>query len=106
VVIGDGRPFVSALVNLDPEGLRNWCAARKVPVMAPAEAAANEGVRASIQGAVDEANLLVSKAESIRSFVILDADFTVESGHLTPSLKLKRAAVVRDYAEHINRIYG
>jgi long-chain acyl-CoA synthetase len=106
VVIGDGRPFVSALVNLDPEGLRNWCAARNVPVMAPAEAAANEGVRASIQDAVDEANLLVSKAESIRSFVILDADFTVESGHLTPSLKLKRAAVVRDYAEHINRIYG
>lgn len=106
VVIGDGRPFVSALVNLDPEGLHDWCTARKVPVMAPAEAAANETVRASIQGAVDEANLLVSKAESIRSFVILDTDFTVESGHLTPSLKLKRAAVVRDYAEHINRIYG
>ena len=106
VVIGDGRPFVSALVNLDPEGLHNWCTARKVPVMAPAEAAADESVRASIQGAIDEANLLVSKAESIRSFVILDADFTVESGHLTPSLKLKRAAVVRDYEEHINRIYG
>lgn len=106
VVVGDGRPFVSALVNLDPEGLRNWCAARNVPVMAPAEAAANESVRASIQDAVDEANLLVSKAEAIRSFVVLDADFTVESGHLTPSLKLKRAAVVRDYAEHINRIYG
>ncbi|SDK41035.1 long-chain fatty acid--CoA ligase [Arthrobacter sp. ok362] len=106
VVIGDGRPFVSALVNLDPEGLRNWCDARKVPVMAPAEAAANETVRASIQGAIDEANLLVSKAESIRSFVVLDADFTVESGHLTPSLKLKRATVVRDYAAQINRIYG
>ena len=106
VVVGDGRPFVSALVNLDPEGLRNWCTARKVPVMAPAEAAADETVRASIQGAIDDANLTVSKAESIRSFVILDADFTVESGHLTPSLKLKRAAVVRDYEEHINRIYG
>ncbi|MGO4806682.1 long-chain fatty acid--CoA ligase [Arthrobacter sp. 2MCAF15] len=106
VVVGDGRPFVSALVNLDPEGLQNWCTARKVPVMGPAEAAADESVRASIQGAVDEANRTVSKAESIRSFVILDADFTVESGHLTPSLKLKRAAVVRDYEEHINRIYG
>ena len=106
VVIGDGRPFVSALVNLDPEGLQNWCTARKVPVMGAAEAAADVTVRASIQGAIDEANLTVSKAESIRSFVILDADFTVESGHLTPSLKLKRAAVVRDYEEHINRIYG
>ena len=106
VVIGDGRPFVSALVNLDPDALADWCAARKVPVMTPAEAAADKRIRASIQGAIDEANLLVSKAESIRSFVILDADFTVESGHLTPSLKLKRAAVVRDYEEHINTIYG
>ena len=106
VVVGDGRPFVSALVNLDGEALRDWCTARKVPVMGPAEAAGDETVRASIQGAIDEANLLVSKAESIRSFVILDADFTVESGHLTPSLKLKRAAVVRDYEEDINRIYG
>ena len=106
VVVGDGRPFVSALVNLDAEGLRNWCTARNVPVMGPAEAAADETVRSSIQGAIDEANLLVSKAESIRSFVILDADFTLESGHLTPSLKLKRAAVVRDYQEQINQIYG
>lgn len=106
VVVGDGRPFVSALVNLDPEGLRNWCAARKVPLMAPAEAAADQTVRAAIQEAINAANLTVSKAESIRSFVILDADFTVESGHLTPSLKLKRAAVVRDYEQHINRIYG
>ena len=106
IVIGDGRPFVSALVNLDPEGLENWCATHKVAAMSPAEATGNELVRAAIQGIVDEANSLVSKAESIRSFVILDADFTVESGHLTPSLKLKRAAVVRDYEAHINRIYG
>jgi long-chain acyl-CoA synthetase len=106
VVIGDGRPFVSALVNLDPEGLHDWCTARKAPVMAPAEAAADQTVRAAIQEAIDAANLTVSKAESIRSFVILDADFTVESGHLTPSLKLKRAAVVRDYEQQINRIYG
>ncbi|WP_346959516.1 AMP-dependent synthetase/ligase [uncultured Arthrobacter sp.] len=106
VVVGDGRPFVSALVNLDPEGLENWCAAQRVPVMGTAEAAANEQVRAAIQAAVDAANTLVSKAESIRSFVVLDADFTVESGHLTPSLKLKRSAVVRDFEAQINRIYG
>ena len=106
IVIGDGRPFVSALVNLDPEGLANWCATHKVAAMRPAEATGNELVRAAIQGAVDEANSLVSTAESIRSFVILAADFTVESGHLTPSLKLKRAAVVRDYEKRINLIYG
>ncbi|MGY2743247.1 AMP-dependent synthetase/ligase [Arthrobacter sp. UYCu723] len=106
VVLGDGRPFVSALVNLDPEGLENWCATHKVPALGLAEATGNEQVRAAIQGAIDEANSLVSQAESIRSFVILDAHFTVESGHLTPSLKLKRAAVVRDFQAQINRIYG
>ena len=106
VVVGDGRPFVSALVNLDPEGLENWCAAQRVPAMGTAEAAVSEQVRAAIQAAVDEANTLVSKAESIRTFVVLDTDFTVESGHLTPSLKLKRSAVVRDFEAQINRIYG
>ena len=106
VVIGDGRPFVSALINLDPEGLENWCAVHKVPAMSPAEAKGNDLVRVALQRAVDEANALVSQAESIRSFVVLDADFTEESGHLTPSLKLKRAAVVRDFAAQINRIYG
>ncbi len=106
VVVGDGRPFVAALVNLDPEGLENWCALHGLPALDPAEATGNEQVRAAIQGSVDAANALVSKGESIRSFVILAADFTVESGHLTPSLKLKRAAVVRDYAANINRIYG
>ena len=106
VVVGDGRPFVSALINLDPEGLENWCAAHKVPAMSTAEARSSEQVHAALQLAVDEANTLVSKAESIRSFAVLDADFTVESGHLTPSLKLRRAAVVRDFAFQINEMYG
>ena len=106
VVVGEGRPFVSALINLDPDGLENWCAVHKLPAMSPAEARGSDVVRAALQRAVDEANTLVSKAESIRSFVVLDADFTVESGHLTPSLKLKRAAVVRDFEAQINRIYG
>jgi long-chain acyl-CoA synthetase len=106
VVVGDGRPFVSALINLDPEGLENWCAANKVPAMSPAEASGSDLVRRELQRAVDMANALVSQAESIRSFAVLDADFTVESGHLTPSLKLKRAAVVRDFEAEINRIYG
>ncbi|MET1021731.1 MAG: AMP-dependent synthetase/ligase [Arthrobacter sp.] len=106
VVVGDGKPFVSALINLDPEGLENWCAVHKVPVMSPAEASDNDLVRAALQRAVDEANALVSRAEAIRSFVVLDAEFTVESGHLTPSLKLKRASVVRDFEAQINGIYG
>jgi long-chain acyl-CoA synthetase len=106
VVLGDGRPFVSALVNLDPEGLENWCTTQRIAPLAVADATGDERVRAAIQGAIDEANSLVSQAESIRSFVLLDADFSVESGHLTPSLKLKRDAVVRDFQAHIARIYG
>jgi long-chain acyl-CoA synthetase len=106
VVVGDGRPFVAALINLDPEGLENWCSAHGIPVMGVAEAKSDPRVREAIQGAVDRANAMVSKAESIRSFVVLDADFTVESGHLTPSLKLKRAAVVRDFEADVNGLYG
>jgi long-chain acyl-CoA synthetase len=55
---------------------------------------------------VDQANLLVSKAESIRKFTVLDAEFTVESGHLTPSLKVKRNAVVRDFEAEIGKLYA
>ncbi len=106
VVVGDGRPFVAALVSLDPEGLQQWCARHGHPALSPADAAANGAVRAAVQAAVDEANKLVARAESIRSFVILDADFSVESGYLTPSLKLMRDAVVRDFGAHIDRIYG
>lgn len=106
VVVGDGRPFVAALINLDPEGLEDWCSAHGLPVMGAAEAKSDPRVRESIQGAVDRANALVSQAESIRSFVVLDADFSIESGHLTPSLKLKRAAVVRDFEADVNSLYG
>ncbi|WP_395405079.1 AMP-binding protein [Arthrobacter sp. UC242_113] len=106
VVVGDGKPFISALVNLDPEGLEHWCTARSVPLLSAAEACTDAAVRDAIQAAVDQANSLVSKAESIRKFRILDAAFTVESGHLTPSLKLKRAAVVKDYEAEIEELYG
>ena len=79
--------------------------ARKIPVMGVAEATSDDRVREAVQGAIDQANKLVSKAESIRSFALLSAEFTVESGHLTPSLKLKRAAVVSDFSDHIDRLY-
>jgi long-chain acyl-CoA synthetase len=106
VVVGDGKPFVAALVNLDPEGLEQWCTANSVPLLSPAEARTDPAVRGASQEAVDQANSLVSQAESIRKFQVLDAAFSVESGHLTPSLKLKRAAVVKDFAAEIEQLYG
>jgi long-chain acyl-CoA synthetase len=106
VVVGEGKPFVGALVSLDPEGLENWCALHKLPALAPREATTDPRVLAAVQEAVDQANATVSKAESIRSFALLDTQFTLESGHLTPSLKLKRAAVVRDFEAEITKLYG
>jgi long-chain acyl-CoA synthetase len=106
VVVGDGKPFISALVTLDPEGLANWCSERDLPSRTIQEAAGDQQVVAAVQDAVDQANLLVSKAESIRKFTLLDAEFTVESGHLTPSLKVKRNAVVRDFEAEIAKLYA
>jgi long-chain acyl-CoA synthetase len=106
VVVGDGKPFISALVTLDPEGLENWHSERGLPSRPVREAAADPEVAAAVQEAVDQANLLVSKAESIRKFTVLDAEFTVESGHLTPSLKVKRNAVVRDFEAEIGKLYA
>jgi long-chain acyl-CoA synthetase len=105
VVVGDGRPFVTALVDLDPDGLEHWCVERGVPILTPAEAASDAGVREAVQSAVDRANRLVPMTESIRSFTLLDAAFSVESGHLTPSLKVRRHAVMKAFAAEIERLY-
>ncbi|MEW1805254.1 AMP-dependent synthetase/ligase [Pseudarthrobacter sp. NPDC080039] len=106
VVVGDGKPFVSALLTLDPEGLAHWRAERGLPVLPLSEAATDPQVLAALQEAVDLANQTVSKAESVRTFRLIDADFSVESGHLTPSLKLKRSAVVKEFQAEIAKIYG
>lgn len=106
VVVGDGRPFVSALITLDPEGLDNWRSERGLPALAVRQALTDPQVLEAVQAAVDQANLLVSKAESIRSFRLLDTEFSVESGHLTPSLKLKRAVVVQDFQAEIAGLYA
>ncbi|WP_026547072.1 AMP-dependent synthetase/ligase [Paenarthrobacter nicotinovorans] len=105
VVVGDGRPFVAALVSLDPEGLADWCAENKIGALSPAEAAGDDRVKAAVQSAVDEANKLVSAAESIRKFAFITAELSVESGHLTPSLKLKRASVVSDFQAAVEKLY-
>ncbi|MFI6786407.1 AMP-dependent synthetase/ligase [Nonomuraea sp. NPDC050383] len=105
VVVGDGRPFVGALVTLDPEALEHWRSTRGGTGKAT-EPSADPELRAEIQQAVDRANATVSKAEQIKKFAILDADITEESGHLTPTLKIKRNIVLRDFAADVERLYG
>ena len=103
VVVGDGRPFIAALITLDPEGLEFWRQQHGKP--ADADVRDDPELLAEIQGAVDDANKAVSRAESIRSFRILPSDFTEANGYLTPSLKVKRNVVLADYADEIGAIY-
>ena len=104
VVVGDQRPFIGALVTLDPEGLRAWLPTRKLPADMPLEeAAANDEVRAEIQTYVDRANATVSRAESVRKFMVLPTQFTQDNKCLTPSLKVVRPAVNRVFADVIDR---
>ncbi|WP_062520717.1 AMP-dependent synthetase/ligase [Demequina silvatica] len=106
VVVGDAKPFIGALLTLDAEALPGWLKAHGLPELTVAEAAADPLVREHLEKAVDRANRAVSRAESIRKWDILADDFTVENGYLTPSLKLKRAQVLRDFAEDIERLYA
>ena len=106
VVIGDQKPFVSAILTLDAEMLPTWLANNSLPEMTIAQAAQDDRVRAELQTVVDRANASVSRAESIRAFEVIDSDFTEENGYLTPSLKLKRNVVVKDMAQVIESIYS
>lgn len=106
VVVGDDRPFVSALVTLDAEALPAWCAEQGIGALSLTQAAADQRVAAAIQTAVDEANAAVSRAESIRKVRILDAELSEDSGHLTPSMKLQRHKVIADFSEEIEQLYA
>jgi long-chain acyl-CoA synthetase len=106
IVVGDQKPFIGALLTIDEEMLPMWAANHGLEGLTPARARTDETVLAELQKAVDDANSAVSKAESIRKFAVLESDFTEESGHLTPSLKLKRNIVMRDYADEVDALYG
>lgn len=106
VVVGDQRPFVSALITLDAEMLPLWLRSHGLPAMSVSEAATNIEVRASLERAVEKANSRVSRAESIRQVRILPTDFTEANGLLTPSLKVKRSAVTARFADVIEEIYA
>ncbi|MFE4465815.1 AMP-dependent synthetase/ligase [Oerskovia sp. NPDC056781] len=106
VVVGDGQPFIGALVTLDPEGLPGWLAMHGKEPMSVDAAALDVDVLAALDTAVDRANKAVSRAESIRKFTILATDFTVENGYLTPSLKVKRNVVLKDFSVEVDAIYS
>ncbi|MER5701854.1 AMP-dependent synthetase/ligase [Micromonospora sp. NPDC002296] len=106
VVVGDRQPFISALVTIDEEALPKWLAAHGRPETTPvADLREDEALRAEVQGAVDQTNQSVSKAEGIKVFRILPHDFTEATGELTPSLKVKRQTVHKTYAAEIADIY-
>ena len=104
VVVGDGRPYIACLITLDEEGLEFW--RKQHGLAADADVTDNPELTADIQAAVDEANKAVSRAESIRRFRVLPSDFTEENGYLTPSLKVRRNLVIKDFAADIETLYN
>ncbi|GAA1745147.1 long-chain fatty acid--CoA ligase [Nonomuraea bangladeshensis] len=106
VVVGDRRPYTAALITLDAGALASWKRAAGRPGQAgPAELRDDPDLLARLQTAVDEANTMVSRAESIRRFRILPVDLTEQNGYLTPTLKVKRALVHKDFAADIEELY-
>ncbi|MDF4250165.1 long-chain fatty acid--CoA ligase [Streptomyces sp. WMMB303] len=105
MVVGDGRPFVGALLTVDEEFLPRWAAEHGKEQLAHEELLADPELLAELQTAVDEGNKAVSKAESVRKFRLLREQFTEDSGHVTPSLKLKRGVVAKDFADEIEALY-
>lgn len=106
VVLGDGEPFISALITLDGEMLPQWLRNHGLPEMGVVEAATDPQVLAALDRAVARTNRAVSRAESIRSYRVLTTDFSEANGLLTPSLKVKRAEVMRVHAGVIAEIYS
>ena len=105
VVVGDQRPFIGALITLDPDGVPGWLAAHGKPEMTLAEASKDADVLASLDKAVEKANKAVSRAESVRKYRILDTDLTIANGYLTPKLSIRRNEVLKDYAGEVDALY-
>ncbi|GIG29185.1 AMP-dependent synthetase/ligase [Cellulomonas marina] len=105
VVVGDDRPFIGALVTLDEEMLPGWLAGHGLPAMDAEAARHDPQVLAALDAAAARANEAVSRAESIRKLRVLPGDLTEANGYLTPSLKVKRALVLKDFAPEIEALY-
>jgi long-chain acyl-CoA synthetase len=107
MVVGDGRPYIAALITLDPEAFGPWKARHGKPADATIASLRDDpDLIADVQAAVDDANQAVSRAESIRRVRILDDDFTVESGQLSAKLGIRRSVLAKDFAADIDMLYS
>jgi len=106
IVVGDAKPFIAALITIDPESLAAWKSLRKKDSdVLMSDLVTDPDLIADVQAAVDEANSAVSHAEWIRKFRLLPADWTEGHGHLTPSMKLRRTVIMDEFAEEIAGLY-
>ncbi|MEW2283468.1 AMP-dependent synthetase/ligase [Streptomyces sp. NPDC047841] len=105
MLVGDGRPYVAALITLDRDGITHWRQMIGKHPVPPELLVDDEELRAVLQRALDEANRMVSRPESIRRFAVLPVDFTESAGHLTPSMKLRRDQILRDFAAEVEGLY-
>ncbi|MFT3714801.1 MAG: long-chain fatty acid--CoA ligase [Gordonia sp. (in: high G+C Gram-positive bacteria)] len=107
LVVGDKKPFIGALITIDPEAAPGWCERHGLPAdTSIAELAKNPDLRAEFAEAVADANKKVSAAEAIKKFEVLDSDFTIDTGELTPTMKLKRNVIHDTYAKAIADLYS
>jgi long-chain acyl-CoA synthetase len=106
VLVGDGKPFIGALIALDPDELREWAEEHGKPSSDVEDLVDDRELRDELQRAVDEANQAVSRAEQVREFRIVPQDLSVEDGELTPTLKVKRGVVEERYQDLIDDIYA
>jgi long-chain acyl-CoA synthetase len=106
LVVGDRRPYVAAIVTLDPVEIAKWAAEHGVAADDPVALAEDEQVRALVQGIVDDVNADRSRYEQIKRFAVLPRDFTMDAGEITPTLKLKRRVVQEHFADVIDRLYA
>ena len=107
MVVGDRKPFIACLITIDPEFFPTWKKLNGKPDEASvSDLLQDADLLAAVQAAVDDGNAAVSHAEAVKKFHILDTVFTEESGHITPSLKLKRAVVAKDFGAEIEALYS
>ena len=106
MVVGDNQPFIAALITLDPDAMKSWLSINKKGGATIAELTKDSTLNDVIQAAVDEANKVVSRAESIRKFTILPVDFTIADGQLTAKLSVKRHVVNQQFAQEIADLFA